>query len=164
MGLFNRIFKRKLTPEQQEEQSRREKEWAEKCYRAGQNFGDRIAFSQKVDALNRFANRYPRTFFAIITAIVGGSLVLNLTFTSFRGMLDSKTEQPQPLQHFEAVDPQVKQAIDKLYDEMETLTGRIDRYLEKDSLTHEDSVQVKDMLLRIHEIETLLDSGQTTEQ
>ena len=163
MGLLKKIFKRKLTPEQQEEQSRREKEWAEKCYRAGENFGARIGFADKVQALNDFANRYPRTFFGIITAIVLGSLVLNLMFTSVSGMLSSKSEEPPAIERLQPVDPQVKQAFDEMQTEMESLADRIDSYLDKDTLTHADSLEVKRMLLRVRELESFMQPAKITE-
>ena len=163
MGLLKKIFKRKLTPEQQEEQSRREKEWAEKCYRAGENFGARIGFADKVQALNDFANRYPRTFFGIITAIVLGSLVLNLMFTSVSGMLSSKSEEPPAIERLQPVDPQVKQAFDEMQTEMESLADRIDSYLDKDTLTHADSLEIKRMLLRVRELESFKQPAKITE-
>lgn len=163
MGLLKKIFKRKLTPEQQEEQSRREKEWAEKCYRAGENFGARIGFADKVQALNDFANRYPRTFFGIITAIVLGSLVLNLMFTSVSGMLSSKSEEPPAIERLQPVDPQVKQAFDEMQTEMESLADRIDSYLDKDTLTHADSLEIKRMLLRVRELESFMQPAKITE-
>ncbi len=163
MGLLKKIFKRKLTPEQQEEQSRREKEWAEKCYRAGENFGARIGFADKVQALNDFANRYPRTFFGIITVIVLGSLVLNLMFTSVSGMLSSKSEEPPAIERLQPVDPQVKQAFDEMQTEMESLADRIDSYLDKDTLTHADSLEVKRMLLRVRELESFMQPAKITE-
>lgn len=163
MGLLKKIFKRKLTPEQQEEQSRREKEWAEKCYRAGENFGARIGFADKVKALNDFANRYPRTFFGIITVIVLGSLVLNLMFTSVSGMLSSKSEEPPAIERLQPVDPQVKQAFDEMQTEMESLADRIDSYLDKDTLTHADSLEVKRMLLRVRELESFMQPAKITE-
>ena len=163
MGLFKKIFKRKLTPEQQEEQSRREKEWAEKCYRAGENFGARIGFADKVQALNDFANRYPRTFFGIITVIVLGSLVLNLMFTSVSGMLSSKSEEPPAIERLQPVDPQVKQAFDEMQTEMESLADRIDSYLDKDTLTHADSLEIKRMLLRVRELESFMQPAKITE-
>ncbi|MBO5740691.1 MAG: hypothetical protein J6R54_01735 [Bacteroidaceae bacterium] len=163
MGLLKKIFKRKLTPEQQEEQSRREKEWAEKCYRAGENFGARIGFADKVQALNDFANRYPRTFFGIITVIVLGSLVLNLMFTSVSGMLSSKSEEPPAIERLQPVDPQVKQAFDEMQTEMESLADRIDSYLDKDTLTHADSLEIKRMLLRVRELESFMQPAKITE-
>ena len=163
MGLLKKIFKRKLTPQQQEEQSRREKEWAEKCYRAGENFGARIGFADKVQALNDFANRYPRTFFGIITAIVLGSLVLNLMFTSVSGMLSSKSEEPPAIERLQPVDPQVKQAFDEMQTEMESLADRIDSYLDKDTLTHADSLEIKRMLLRVRELESFMQPAKITE-
>lgn len=163
MGLLKKIFKRKLTPEQQEEQSRREKEWAEKCYRAGENFGARIGFADKVQALNDFANRYPRTFFGIITVIVLGSLVLNLMFTSVSGMLSSKSEEPPAIERLQPVDPQVKQAFDEMQTEMESLANRIDSYLDKDTLTHADSLEIKRMLLRVRELESFMQPAKITE-
>ena len=163
MGLLKKIFKRKLTPEQQEEQSRREKEWAEKCYRAGENFGARIGFADKVKALNDFANRYPRTFFGIITVIVLGSLVLNLMFTSVSGMLSSKSEEPPAIERLQPVDPQVKQAFDEMQTEMESLADRIDSYLDKDTLTHADSLEIKRMLLRVRELESFMQPAKITE-
>ena len=163
MGLLKKIFKRKLTPEQQEEQSRREKEWAEKCYRAGENFGARIGFADKVQALNAFANRYPRTFFGIITVIVLGSLVLNLMFTSVSGMLSSKSEEPPAIERLQPVDPQVKQAFDEMQTEMESLADRIDSYLDKDTLTHADSLEIKRMLLRVRELESFMQPAKITE-
>ena len=163
MGLLKKIFKRKLTPEQQEEQSRREKEWAEKCYRAGGTFGARIGFADKVQALNDFANRYPRTFFGIITAIVLGSLVLNLMFTSVSGMLSSKSEEPPAIERLQPVDPQVKQAFDEMQTEMESLADRIDSYLDKDTLTHADSLEIKRMLLRVRELESFMQPAKITE-
>jgi len=163
MGLLKKIFKRKLTPEQQEEQSRREKEWAEKCYRAGENFGARIGFADKVQALNDFANHYPRTFFGIITVIVLGSLVLNLMFTSVSGMLSSKSEEPPAIERLQPVDPQVKQAFDEMQTEMESLADRIDSYLDKDTLTHADSLEIKRMLLRVRELESFMQPAKITE-
>lgn len=163
MGLLKKIFKRQLTPEQQEEQSRREKEWAEKCFKAGEKFGAKIGFADKVQSLNSFANRYPRTFFGIITAIVLGSLVLNLMFTSVSGMLSSKTEEPPVIEKLEPIDPQVKQAFDELQTELQTLSDRIDSYLDKDSLTHADSVEVKRMLLRVRELESFMQPAKVTE-
>ena len=163
MGLLMKFFKRKRTPEQPEEQSRREKEWAEKCYRAGENFGARIGFADKVQALNDFANRYPRTFFGIITAIVLGSLVLNLMFTSVSGMLSSKSEEPPAIERLQPVDPQVKQAFDEMQTEMESLADRIDSYLDKDTLTHADSLEIKRMLLRVRELESFMQPAKITE-
>lgn len=163
MGLLKKIFKRKLTPQQQEEQSRREKEWAEKCYRAGENFGARIGFADKVQALNDFANRYPRTFFGIITVIVMGSLVLNFMFTSVSSMLSSKSEEPPAIERLQPVDPQVKQAFDEMQTEMESLADRIDSYLDKDTLTHADSLEVKRMLIRVRELESIMQPSKITE-
>lgn len=156
MGLLRKIFKRKLTPEQQEEQSRREKEWAEKCYKAGERFGERIGFGRHVNSLNTFANRYPRTFFGIIAAVVLGSLFINIMFTSVGAFLDTQTPDMPKIEHAQPMAPEVKEGINRLYDEYTTLAEGIEKYLDKETLTREDSVEIKRMLVRIKEIEQLM--------
>lgn len=157
MGIFKNLFKRNLTPEEQEEKSRKEKEWADKCYKAGENFGERIGFNEKVDAVNKFGNKYPRTFFFIIFALVGGCLVFNIMFNSIGGMLSSGVEEVQSVEiGHDQVPAVIDQEVSKLANELKTLGTEVDVMVKKGNLTREDSILIHHKLLRIQDIQHIL--------
>ena len=69
MGIL-KFFKKQMTPEELEEKRKKEQEWADKCVKAGERFGNRIDLNGKIIRLNDFANTYPKTFFSIFMAVI----------------------------------------------------------------------------------------------
>ena len=157
MAFFKKLFKRNLTPEEQERKSREEKEWADKCYRAGERFGEKIGFSRKVEAINAFGSKYPKTFFFIIFGLVGACLVLNLMFASLGGWVKNDLhDMPQMPQVTDRAPEVISVEARKLLDEMKGLATEIDEYVKRDSLSHQDSLTIKTKLIRLQEIQKIL--------
>lgn len=160
MGIFKRIFHKNLTPEELEEKSRKEKEWAEHYYRKGQEFGDKIGIDRRVQSVNDFANRYPRTFFTVVFGGIILSLVLNFVFSTTHDILGETAGQLEELRI--EPDPGTGRLLDEiqgLYAEIEQVGRQIETYMQKDSLTHEDSVQVKKLLVQYNSLTSLLEGN-----
>ena len=77
MGFIKKLFKRDLTPEQQEEKSRKEKEWMERNWQRGYRFAEKIGLRDKIDKIDKWGTKYPKTFFGIIFACLFLSIILN---------------------------------------------------------------------------------------
>lgn len=168
MGLFAKLFKKNLTPEEQEKKSQEEKEWAEKCMRAGETFAEKIKYKEKIDSINNFANKYPRTFFLILTGLILGCFVLNWALSSTISLFENEQENVEVLQRKElptleedAADKMIKVTFDSLMDRTSVLEKQLNVYLEQDSFSHQDSVNIKNILLEIRNIQLIV-SGETT--
>lgn len=157
MGLF-KLFKRNLTPEELEEKSRKEKEWAQKCYRSGEKFAEKIQLDKKVERVNRFANRYPKTFFSLIVGALVASFVVNLLF-SLGGMdLGGQAAKGIEAGQMPAA-PQrnvLQLELDSLYREMRDLGDEFDRIIEKEEKTEQDTLRMYQIYQRMQAVEELI--------
>lgn len=160
MGILKKMFHRDLTPEEQEEKSRKEMELMQKCYDAGAEWREKLGVERKVNAVNRFANKYPVSFFAIIFGILGVSLLINILASSGTSLLEKAGNEVADIPVVESsIDKDRKKISDKLYsmaEEMQILATEVDSIIRKGNLTHRDSVAVRDKLLRLQEIERLM--------
>lgn len=164
MGLIKKLLKRDLTPEEQERKSQREREWTEKCVKAGERFGERIGIRDKVDAVNKFGNKYPRTFFGIIFGIIGVSFVLNILLSTGNPIQKSAAELGEI--RIPKGDPtmELMQAMkDSIRKEVYDIDKQIKHYLALDSLTHADSLEVKKLLLRLKNLQEPVNRNQEQE-
>lgn len=160
MGLLDKLLKKNLTPEEQERKSQEEKEWAEKYYRAGENFGERIGFRKKVDAINAFGNKYPKTFFGIIFGLLFISFALNFMFSTSIGVFQHEAENLEtisnmPMSGTETGREIISEEARKVAEDMNVIKQQIEGIIAKDSLTHQDSLEVKNLLIKLkslHEI------------
>lgn len=155
MGLFK---KKRLSPEELEEKSKREKEWADKCYRAGERFGRKYNFAQKVERINSYANTYPRTFFTILLGIILGCFVLNMVFVGFGY---SAGEQIQTDIEAVTIRPdrskdKLNREINSLYKEMEHYNSYLEELTRKDSLTHEDSIAIGKVIVKMKHLNEII--------
>lgn len=154
MGIFDKILKKNLTPEEQERKSQEEKEWADKYYRAGERFGERIGFRDKVNAINEFGNKYPKTFFGIIFGVLIVCFALNFMFSSTIGVFKHEAENINTISEMnlsggETGREAIVEETRKVAEEMNALKGQIEAIVAKDSLTHQDSLEVKNLLVRL---------------
>lgn len=161
MGLFKKILRRDLTPEEQERKSRQEREWAEKCYQKGEKFAEYLKLDDKVEKLNEFGNKYPKTFFGIAGAVLAVCIVFNFwlagSTSSTQEELEGVAKMELPTYNDGYAAP-INRQITAIVSELETLDRNIKRILEKDSLTHNDSLQVREWLTRAHSLASALDA------
>ena len=161
MGLFDKILKKNLTPEEQELRSRQEKEWADKYYRAGERFGERIGFRDKVAAVNAFGNKYPKTFFGIIFALLIISFALNFMFSTGIGVFEHERDNLETIGSMQLPGTETPRSIIgdevlKVASDIEALKQRIETIIAKDSLTHQDSLEVKRLLIQMKDLHELI--------
>lgn len=161
MGIFNKILKKNLTPEEQEIKSQKEKEWAEKCYKAGEEFGEKIGIERRVKAINDFGNKYPKTFFGILLGLLVCCFALNYMFSSSLSIFENEAENMEAVGAFSVSGGNtgtegVNVAMDKLTKEMNRLEGQIEGYLLKDSLTRKDSLEIRDLLIQLKGIHDIM--------
>ena len=162
MGLFKKIFKKNLTPEEQEQKSQEEREWAEKCYRAGERFGEKIGFRKKVEAVNAFGNKYPRTFFSLLLAALAGCFTLNYFISSTSAVFSNEADNLNTIGNMSRSDGKtatglVIEVYEKEMKEVKRLQEEVDAYLAKDSLTHEDSLKVRNLLIQMKGIHDFIE-------
>ena len=167
MGIFKKLFHRDMTPEELEEKSRREKELAEKYYNKGVEMREKLGIERKVEGINRFANKYPITFFAILFAFVIGSCVINFIASSSGSFWNDTAEEirdiPQIEQTFDDETKKLRRDILGMYEEMETIGKEIETYLKKDTLTHQDSLKIKEKLIRFQTLADFLENNKNLE-
>lgn len=160
MGIFDKILKKNLTPEEQERKSQEEKEWADKYYRAGERFGEAIGFRQKVNSINAFGNKYPKTFFGIIFGLLFLSFALNFMFSTSISVFQHEAENIEtitnlPMSGGETGKEIIAEEARKVAEDMNRIKGQIETIIAKDTLTHQDSLEVKNLLIQLkglHEI------------
>ena len=163
MGIITRLFRRKLTEEQQAEKSRREKEWAEKCYNKGYQFSQKFAIDKHVNRINDFANKYPRSFFGIIFAVLTVCFILN-TFISLPNRAEADNLQTiieSPMMQHD-VNPRTE-LVGQTMEIMENISkidAELDSLMKKETLTRDDSLRVKTLLLQGDALQQIL-TGQS---
>jgi hypothetical protein len=144
-----RGFKNK-SPEELAEKSRKEKEWAEKCYRAGERFAEKYRLDTKVQKINEFGSKYPKTFFLILFGMIFGCAILNFTIATgssfIKGQLESAEEISLPEDKGKEI---IRNEIKELYVEMDALSKSIEKKLAADTITHQDSVDIVKMMNRM---------------
>lgn len=154
MGLFKR---KKLTPEELEEKSRKEQEWAQKCFDAGSRFGEKIRIDKKVEKINEFGNKYPKTFFGIIFGIIIGCFLLNLLIKEGSDLLNEtsgniKTATLPKDTGKEALNREIK----ALYNEFIRLNERFEEKMANPEKSREDSVEILDIYSRMEKIQQVI--------
>lgn len=162
MGIFK---KKKLTPEELEEKSRKEKEWAEKCYRAGDRFAEKYNLRDRVERINAFVNKYPKSAFTGILTLIVGCFLLNMLVMkcSFNTESVGTDIKAISIQKDNYRDP-VKEEINKLYFEMDRLNRRLEKYMAKDTLTRDDSLAIGRIILRMNELNDLIEGKELSIQ
>lgn len=167
MGLFKKILKKNLTLEEQEKKSQEEREWAEKCMKAGENFAKKIKFDEKVNSINSFANKYPRTFFMILTGIILGCFLINHILSTSINFFDNEIENVEvfekremPKLEEDEVMKMMRTTTDSLINRAKVLEQELNNYLDKDSYSREDSIKIRDILLEIRDIQLIV-SGES---
>ena len=161
MGLFR---KKKLTPEELEEKSRREKEWAEKCYNAGEQFAEKINLRTKVERLNVLVNKYPKTFFTGMLAVIGGSFLINMLVMKCEFNTESMTTDIHSISiQRDSSRDIVKEEINKLYFEMDKLNSKLESYMAKDTLTRNDSLAIGRIILRMNNLNEIIEGKESGE-
>lgn len=161
MGIIKKLFTRNLTPEEQAEKSRREKEWAEKCYTRGEEFAAKIKLDKHVSRVNDFANTYPRTFFGGIIVVLVGCIILNhfiAVYNPADGMKQTVTElQSDPLVgQREGAQNVILQKTLEMTAQLDKLDKRITALYAKPSLTREDSLELRDLLLQANALQQII--------
>lgn len=161
MGIIKKLFTRRLTPEEQAEKSRREKEWAEKCYTRGEEFAAKIKLDKHVNRVNDFANTYPRTFFGGVIVVLVGCIVLNhfvAVHNPAAGMKQTMTElKSDPLVgRTEGSQNFILQKTLELTSQLDKLDKRINAIYSKPSLTREDSLEIRDLLLQANALQQII--------
>ena len=161
MGIFKR---RKLTPEELEEKSKREKEWASKCYNAGEQFAEKYNLRDRVEQANKLVNKYPKSFFIGMLSLVAGSFLLNMMVMkcSFNTEAMSTDVNAISIQKDNSKDV-VKEEINKLYFEMDRLNQQLEKFEGKDSLTRKDSLAIGRIILRMNEINELIEGKENAQ-
>lgn len=153
MGLFKNLFRKKeLTQQEKENRSKAEREWAEKCYRSGENFAKKIALDKKIERINRYANTYPKTFFSVIGGTIVSCIILNFIFVGYNSVSNVPDTPTVPLPDNSSVNREVEEIIRQITD----IEKQLNLYKSKDSLTHNDSVQVIELLLKMKTLNDML--------
>jgi len=159
MGILTKMFRSRLTDEQKEEKSRKEKEWAEKCYAKGEEFAERISLDKPVAKINRFANKYPRTFFAIILAGILGCITLNFIFTASPTHIKDTVGQMQEFSVMQLKEDPRKNIINEMLqmaENLKDLDKKIEAFQAKDTLTRQDSLDLRSLLVQAEALNALL--------
>lgn len=155
-----KFFKKKMTSEELEEKRKKEQEWADKCVRAGEQFGNRIDLNGKLTKLNEFVNTYPKTFFTIFLSVIIFGFVTNMFFSSMGNIFHDTAEDLKTVV-LERDTGMVKlnQDIDQLYKEYIKLGETLDKKLSQVVLSRNDSLEVLKICQRMGDIERLLNVG-----
>lgn len=161
MGIFDKILKKDLTPEEQERRSQEEKEWAEKYYRAGERFGERIGFRQKVEAVNAFGNKYPKTFFGIIFVLLAVCFALNFMFSSSMGVFKHEADNIETVSNMSLSGGKTGREVivnetRQVAEDMNKIKIQIEAIIAKDTLTHQDSLEVKNLLIKLKGLQDII--------
>lgn len=159
MGFIKKLFKRDLTPEQQEEKSRKEKEWMERNWQRGYRFAEKIGLRDKIDKIDKWGTKYPKTFFGIIFACLFLSIILNHCAAMKSDSVEENIQNLKSIGDMGYTPPQdTKLGVEiiQMYEELDGIDKQIRQIISKDSLTHEDSVKVRDLLIKGEGINTLL--------
>ena len=159
MGILSKLFTRKLTEQEKEEKSRREKEWAEKCYNKGEQFAQKISLDKPIAKLNLFANKYPRTFFAVLLGLVIGFNALNFFMANPSTNIAKDVETLQTLEIVSNhEDPRgiILNEMMQMAENLKTLDKKIEAFQAKDSLTTQDSIQLRTLLMQAEALNNLL--------
>lgn len=154
MGLFRR---KKLTPEELEEKSRKEQEWAKKCFDAGSRFGEKIRIDKKVEKINEFGNKFPKTFFSIIFGIIIGCFLLNLLVKEGSGLLDetSGNIKSATLPKDTGKDD-LNREIKDLYNEFIRLNTLFEEKMANPAKSREDSVEILNIYSRMEKLQQMV--------
>lgn len=159
MGIIKKLMSRRMTPEQLSERSRKEQEWADKCYRAGERVGEKLNLAKAVDNVNTFINRYPKTFFTVVGAILVVSMVGNLigSGNTAAGIIEREASNMKsiriPVDEGRDI---LQKEVAKHTQRMQELERQLDAYIGRDSLTHGDSVAIRDIAIEMKAIHDAL--------
>lgn len=162
MGIIKRLMSRRMTPEQLAERSRKEQEWADKCYRAGERVGEKLNLAKIVNSVNTFINRYPKTFFTVVGVILLASMIGNFigSNNTTTGIIEREASNMKSIQL--PVDEGrdiLQKEVAKHTQRMQELERRLDAYIGRDSLAHEDSVAIRDIAIEMKAIHDALGLG-----
>lgn len=158
MGIITRIFRRKLSEKEKEERSRKEQEWAQKCYNKGYEFSEKMSLDKHVARINEFANKYPRTFFMIIFAVLGVSIILNSMITFPSQNVEKTIQQLQETSVASDIPNPTSEFAQHMYEigqSIQTIDRQITEIMSKGTLTHEDSLQVKNLLIQAQALQEI---------
>ena len=162
MKLFKR---RKLTPEELEEKARREQEWAQRCYEAGERFGNKIDLQGKIDKINTFGNTYPKTFFSIIFGSIIFCMIMNLLFVNKGSFLrHTGRDLNNAVATQDDSKAKLNQGIDKVFQEYIALNHLLEELIVKEPKTREDSIQVVNICERLETLQSIIDGEPTMGQ
>ena len=163
MGILSRLFTRKLSEQEKEEKSRREKEWVEKCYANGEKFAEKIAIEKPILKINAFANRYPRTFFTLLFAVIIGCITLNYVLSRPSTAIMDEAENFKAisvLQQQEDPRGEILNEMMQMANNLKDLDTKIETIMAKDTLTAQDSLQLKSLLMQAEALNALLSGRQ----
>lgn len=154
MGLFKR---KKLTPEELEEKSRKEQEWAQKCFDAGSRFGERIRIDKKVERINEFGNKYPKTFFGIVFGIIIGCFLLNLLIKEGSNLLNETSGNIKTATLPKDTGKEnLNREIKVLYNEFIRLNELFEEKMANPEKNREDSVEILRIYNRMEKIQQII--------
>ena len=154
MGIFS-VFRKKATPEELEERSRKEREMAQAYYEKGQRLGRKLGLDKARERTNGFINRYPITFFVGFTVLIIVMFILNMVFirTDFSSTSAKDINNVSRTVSINGTDS-LQLALEKLYDEYIALGKELDGMMERDDLTAKDSARALSLYDRMLELES----------
>ena len=162
MGIITRMFRRNLSEEEKEEKSRREQEWAQKCYNKGEQFAERISLDKHVGKVNDFANKYPRTFFLILF----GGVLVSILFNNLISLPSQDLgETVQQLQQTSMMQPSenptsgLAAQMLEISENLKEIDSKITAITSKDTLTHQDSLDVRSLLLQAQALQQIIEGS-----
>ena len=165
MGILTRLFTRKLSEQEKEEKSRREKEWAEKCYNKGEQFAEKIAIEKPILKINAFAIKYPRTFFTVLFSGIFGCIALNYVLSRPSTAIMDEAENFQTISVLhQQEDPrsEILNEMMQMANNLKDLDVKIETIMAKDTLTAQDSLKLKSLLMQAEALNALLNGRQKT--
>lgn len=165
MGIITRMFRRNLSEEEKQEKSRREQEWAQKCYNKGEQFAEHIALDKYVGKVNEFANKYPRTFFLILFGGVIVSILFNnlITLPSQNlGKTVEELQQTSMMQPSENPTSELAAQMLEISENLKEIDGKITAITAKDTLTHQDSLDIRSLLLQAQALQQIIEGSSRT--
>lgn len=165
MGILTRLFTRKLSEQEKEEKSRREKEWAEKCYNKGEQFAEKIAIEKPILKINAFANKYPRTFFTVLFSGIFGCIALNYVLSRPSTAIMDEAENFQAISVLhQQEDPrgEILNEMMQMANNLKDLDVKIETIMARDTLTAQDSLKLKSLLMQAEALNALLNGRQKT--
>lgn len=131
-------------------------------FSAGEKFAEKAKLKEKVEKINEYGNKKPRTFFAIVFAVIIGLLVGSFFLPTLPQKSRNDVKQDvkdvkDVYNNDEIALMEFQNNIMKMFDEMEQITDTLSKLIDKkENLTYNDSLFMVEKYSRLQEIDSIL--------